>query len=236
MIHKNSRRGTVLTAAAAVLLLAAGGTAIGVGLASNGSPPQPPVAAAAAAPATPVVPAPTVSPGATPEPPARPEPAAPVGPILTRSTPTQLTIPAIGVDSALMGLGRNADGTVEVPPLGAASPAGWYRGSPTPGELGPAALLGHVDSSDGPSVFYRLGEMRPGDEVSVTREDGTVAVFTVDRVEQYAKAEFPSLAVYGNTDNSQLRLITCGGVFDRSIGHYVDNIVVYASLVSSHPA
>jgi sortase (surface protein transpeptidase) len=148
----------------------------------------------------------------------------------------RLTAPAIAVDSALMQLCKNADGTVEVPPLGVDSPAGWYRGSPTPGEIGPAVLLGHVDAAAGPSVFYRLGELTAGDEVTVTREDGTVAVFSVERVERYPKADFPTLEVYGNTDDSQLRLITCGGAFDRSVGHYVDNIVVFASLVTGRPA
>ncbi len=229
----NGRRGGLLTTAAAVLLLAAGSTAIGVALTRSGPPPQ--VRQVAATPVAPSLAAEESSPSAVPEPSAQAEVAASVGPVLSASTPTRVSIPSIGVDSSLMGLGQNADGTVEVPPLGN-TPAGWYRESPTPGEVGPAVLLGHVDSGAGPAVFFRLGEVAPGDEVSVIREDGTVAVFAVERVEQYGKADFPSLTVYGNTDNAQLRLITCGGVFDRSVGHYVDNIVVYASLVSSHPA
>jgi sortase (surface protein transpeptidase) len=146
-------------------------------------------------------------------------------------------VPAIGVSSDLLDLGQQSDGTVEVPPLAADSQAGWYRYSPTPGEQGPSVLLGHVDSAEyGPGIFYDLGALRPGDEVTVTREDGTAAVFAVDRVVSYPKDEFPTLEVYGNTDNAALRLITCGGAFDASTRNYVDNIVVFASLVSSHPS
>jgi hypothetical protein len=244
------RRGGLATAAAAVILVAAGGVAIGVGASRPGPPPQPAAAASAAPSASASAsasssasssaptaaeadgpPAPADSSAAAPA-----DPAAPAALTLPASPPTRLAVPAIGVDSALMQLGKNPDGTVEVPPLGDDSPAGWYRGSPTPGELGPSVMLGHVDTAAGPSVFYRLGELTAGNEVTVTREDGTAAVFSVDRVERYPKADFPTLQVYGNTNDSQLRLITCGGAFDRSIGHYVDNIVVYASLVSSRPA
>jgi len=148
------------------------------------------------------------------------------------STPTQVSIPAIDVDSTLMELGLNADGTVEVPSLAPTAPAGWYRGSPTPGELGPSVILGHVTGSAGPAIFYRLGDMRPGDQVSVTRDDGSIATFTVDAVEQYPKAEFPTQKVYGNTDDAALRLITCGGVFVSAAVPHLDNIVVYATLTN----
>jgi sortase (surface protein transpeptidase) len=98
-------------------------------------------------------------------------------------------------------------------------------------------LLGHVDSAEyGPGVFFDLGDLRPGDEITVTREDGTAAVFAVDRVQSYPKADFPTLEVYGNTDHAALRLITCGGEFDAGTRNYLDNIVAYASLVSSHSA
>ncbi len=124
---------------------------------------------------------------------------------------------------------------MQVPPLARNSPAGWYRFSPTPGELGPSIILGHVDSARyGPAVFFKLGALRPGDLVSVTRADGRVAVFAVDRVVEYAKAQFPAFEVYGNTDNAALRLITCGGRFNLSARSYEDNIVAYASLISSH--
>jgi sortase (surface protein transpeptidase) len=108
--------------------------------------------------------------------------------------------------------------------------AAWYDGSAAPGAVGTAVILGHVDSvEDGPSVFYDLGRLRPGDEISVSRADGSVARFTVDGVRRYPKDEFPSLVVYGDTDYPALRLITCGGEFDQSTGHYEDNVVVFAS-------
>ena len=158
-----------------------------------------------------------------------------VGPTLAASEPTQINIPAIEVDSVLMQLGLNPDGTVETPSLDEASPAGWYTGSPTPGAIGPSVILGHVDSRvEGRTVFYRLGDMRPGDEILVTRADATVAVFVVDGVEVYPKDNFPQFKVYGNTDHAGLRLITCGGEFNKTTRTYPDNVVVYASLVSSH--
>jgi sortase (surface protein transpeptidase) len=160
----------------------------------------------------------------------------PKGPILSASTPTELDIPEIGVASSLLKLGLNPDNTVEVPPLGRDSRAGWYEDSPAPGQLGPSVILGHVDSAEyGPGVFFKLGALRPGNTLSVTRTDHTVAVFRVDRVVSYAKDHFPTLEVYGNTDNAALRLITCGGKFDFSTRNYESNIVAFASLVSSHP-
>jgi len=148
-----------------------------------------------------------------------------------------LSIPAIGVDSTLIQLGLNADRTVQVPPLGADSKAGWYRYSPSPGQLGPSILLGHIDSAKyGPGVFYKLGALRKGNTVSVRRADNTVAVFSIDAVVKYPKDQFPTLTVYGNTDHAALRLITCGGKFDFSAHSYEDNIVAFASLISSHKA
>jgi sortase (surface protein transpeptidase) len=146
-----------------------------------------------------------------------------------------LDLPAIGVHTALMPLGLNPDGTVEVPPLGRDAPAGWYRYLATPGEPGPAVLLGHVDSArEGPAVFFRLGALRPGDPVSVRRVDGSTAVFTVDRVAAYPKSDFPSRAVYGAVDHPALRLVTCGGTFDRARGSYRGSVVVFATLTGRH--
>lgn len=151
--------------------------------------------------------------------------------------PVTLEIPAITVRSPLLQLGQSADGALEVPKPGPHyDDAGWYRWSPTPGSLGPAVLVGHVDSATGgPSVFFRLTSLRRADTVRVTRADGSVVVFGVDEVRRYHKAEFPSQLVYGNTDRPVLRLITCGGPFDRASGHYQDNIVVLASLVTAEP-
>ncbi len=236
----NTRRHRIVIAVAAVLLAAAGGIIVAVGIWGNPAPPQPPVSASQPA-ATSSPAAPPVSNGSAPvassSPAASPAsiPAPVTGPVLPPSKPTRIVIPAIDVDSNLMELGLNKDGTPEVPPFDKDSPAGWYRGSPTPGQLGPSIILGHVDTyKAGPVVFYRLGDVRPGDAVSVTRADNTVAVFTVDRVESFPKKGFPELEVYGNTDSAQLRLITCGGDF---VDHqYENDIVVFASLTSSHPA
>jgi hypothetical protein len=231
----NRRRGSRLATAAAVLFLAIGCTAISFGLWGNPPPPRPPASATEAGPAQKPV---TVTP--SPEPisvPPTPQVARVVGPILTAAEPTQINIPAIGVASVLMQLGQNPDGTVQTPSLDEVSPAGWYTGSPTPGAIGPSVILGHVDSRvEGRTVFYRLGDMRPGDEVLVTRADATVAVFVVDRVEEYPKDNFPQFTVYGNIDHAGLRLITCGGQFNKTTRTYPDNVVVYASLVSSHAA
>lgn len=148
---------------------------------------------------------------------------------LGRSVPVRMDIPAIDVHTALLSLGLQPDGRVAVPPL-ASREAGWYQNSPTPGEIGPAVILGHVDSArTGPGVFYDLRTLLPGDVVRVTRADGTVAVFRVDQVSSFPKSTFPTAAVYGNLDHPGLRLITCGGAFDRSAHSYVDDVVVFAS-------
>ncbi len=160
------------------------------------------------------------------------------GLILQASNPVSLSVPSLGVKSALLDLGLNPDGTVQVPSLtDPDSKAGWYKNSPTPGSVGPAIILGHIDSKQfGPGVFYELGNLKPGAEVDVTRQDGTVAVFKVDGVRSYPKNNFPTKEVYGNIDHAGLRLITCGGTFDPSKGSYESNIVAFASLVSTHKA
>jgi LPXTG-site transpeptidase (sortase) family protein len=223
--ERHGRRGRLGAATAAVLLVVAGGIALVVGVRAQESPPQPPAATGG----VPIPRGPTTS---------DPAPATPAvqGPSLPASLPVRVDVPAIGARSALVQLGLNADGTVEVPPLERDSKAGWYRDSPTPGEVGPSVILGHVDSAEyGPGVFFRLGELRQGDEISVARADGSTAVFTVDRVVSVPKDDFPTLEVYGNTDRAELRLITCGGDFDPSARSYVDNIVVFASLTGSRP-
>ncbi|SDX74636.1 Sortase family protein [Modestobacter sp. DSM 44400] len=150
---------------------------------------------------------------------------------LPASDPVQVRIPALGITSRVMHLGLQRDGSMEVPP--AAYPVGWYDHSPTPGQLGPAVLAGHVDWNGNPGAFYGLAELLPGDEVVVDRADGTVATFRVDRVEEHAKDEFPADAVYDDIDSAGLRLITCGGSFDEDAGDYRDNVIVFASLVTT---
>ncbi|MGI8407554.1 MAG: class F sortase [Actinomycetota bacterium] len=156
-----------------------------------------------------------------------------ITPTLPRSEPATLDIPAIDVHSVVQQVGQTADGALEVPAPGPHyDEAAWYRHSPTPGELGPSVLLGHIDSAaNGPSVFFDLGKLLPGDRISVTRADDSVATFIVDKVARYSKNDFPTNLVYGDIDHAGLRILTCGGAFDNSTGHYLDNIVVFASLL-----
>jgi hypothetical protein len=172
---------------------------------------------------------------ATPAPPTGPPPAATADVLaatpLTEARPVRIRIPAIGADSALIGLGLQADGTLQVPADG--SIAGWFTGSPTPGELGPAVIAAHVDWNHAPGAFFHLRDLERGDEVAVDRADGSTARFVVLGVEQYPKDAFPTERVYGDIDHAGLRLITCGGSFDRAARSYRDNVVVYAGLVGS---
>jgi hypothetical protein len=151
---------------------------------------------------------------------------------LGRSVPVRLRIPAIGVDSSVMPLGLAPDGTVQVPPVTAHDRAGWYRHSPTPGEVGPSVILGHVTvGAYGDGVFRRLARLRRNDRIVVRLENGTAAVFTVSAVRTVAKADFPAHDVYGDVDRPELRLITCGG--PRTGDGYLDNVIVFAALTSS---
>jgi hypothetical protein len=162
---------------------------------------------------------------------------APTGPIEAAppttalvAEPVSLVIPAIGVSSSLVHLGLTSTGALQVPPTTAV--AGWYTGSPRPGAIGSAVIAGHIDSHQGPGVFYRLSLLHPGDRVYVRRSDGTLAVFKVTEVQMYPKNAFPTTAVYGATPTPELRLITCGGTFDYSTRSYLSNTVVYASEVT----
>jgi hypothetical protein len=153
------------------------------------------------------------------------------GPSLRRSPPVSIAIPAIGVRSGLLHLGVNADGTMQVPSLlTSAGEAAWYKYSATPGQLGASVIEGHVDSYEGPAVFFRLGALRPGDRVDVRLADGVTAVFRVTGVRRYLKSAFPARAIYGTTASAALRLITCGGQFDSATRHYLGSTVVFASL------
>jgi sortase (surface protein transpeptidase) len=151
------------------------------------------------------------------------------GVVLPKSDPVVVSIPRIGVRSRLVKLGLK-DGEMEVPDKPA--DAGWFDRGPTPGALGPAVIAGHVTWNGAHGVFYRLRTMRPGDQVTVTREDGKTAVFTVSRVARFSKSEFPSRAVYGPIDHAGLRLITCGGTYDAAQHKYLDNVIVFAKLES----
>jgi hypothetical protein len=141
--------------------------------------------------------------------------------------PVRIRIPAIGVDARVARVGLDHAGALEVP--SGWDDAGWYVHGPRPGEPGPAVIVGHVDSTSGPAVFYRLGGLRPGATIRVVRQDGSAVSFRVHRVGRWPKDGFPTRLVYGATRRPTLRLITCGGAFDPATGHYLDNTVVFAN-------
>ncbi|WP_460461658.1 class F sortase [Arthrobacter pigmenti] len=210
------RRGSYVASAAAALILLTGcthsaaSTSAGVEEAAD--------VAASSTPSTPVPATVTTDPGLK-----RP-------PVMAASEPVSVHIPSINVQSELLSLGLQGDGSLQVPPGDPGSPAAWYNGSPTPGERGPAILLGHVNATDGgEGVFADLEDLNAGDVVKVQRADGTTARFTVTSSAQYSKDDFPTDAVYGYTAGSELRLITCDGL-DPATGEFEDNYVVYAQL------
>lgn len=231
-VQRGNRRRWLLPAVAAVLAL--NGLVLGgVALANQHHAPQPArrllgqIPAANAQPRAPIAVGPTRSVSVARYP-------APLQ--LAPSRPLAVSIPAIGVKSTLLQLGLNANHTIQVPSLFALpSQAGWYKYSPTPGSIGPSVILGHIDTYKGPSVFYNLGAMRPGELIDVTLADGEVAVFRANAVASYLKTTFPTSAVYGNTNYAALRLITCGGAFDSTTHQYLSSTVVYATLIGSHP-
>ncbi|WP_422774623.1 class F sortase [Plantactinospora sp. WMMC1484] len=220
-----------------VALLALSGTALlTAGLnPAPAQPPQPALTEAGEASAQPApgpetaIPTPTTTPG-TASGPLPGLPAPPPAVALPRSEPVRITIPKIKVNAKIIPLGVEDDGTVQVPSLKEARLAGWYKGGASPGEIGNAVVVGHVDSAAiGPAVFFRLGSLKRGDRIEVTRKDGKVARFTVDAVTSYPKTDFPSELVYGDAETAQLQVVTCGGTFDRKKGSYPHNIVVSAT-------
>jgi len=149
--------------------------------------------------------------------------------LYARSEPVRLRIPKINLDTTFVApLGLNADKTVSVPD--SYEQVGWYTYGATPGEIGPAVILGHVDSYKGAAVFYHLGQLEKGDEVEVTRADGTVATFVVTDMERKPQDNFPTERVYGPIDYAGLRLVTCTGIYDHGILRYSHNLIVYAEL------
>lgn len=180
-----------------------------------------------ASPNTPAVPGP---------PPAATTRTAPTHPALAPFTmgaaaPLSITVPTANITSSLGQVALNPDGTIQVPTdFGQAA---WYRLGPTPGELGPAVIVGHVDSRTGPAVFYQLSSIRPGQMIDVTRTDKSVAHFRVDAIEVYRRDQFPTKTVYGPINYAGLRLITCGGTYNKNAKAYEANVVVFATLVHS---
>jgi sortase (surface protein transpeptidase) len=138
-----------------------------------------------------------------------------------------IQIPAIGVDARVVAVGLGPNRSMEVP---AADLAGWYEPGPRPGAAGPAVIVGHVDSRRGPAVFFRLGQLRRGDRIVVGRASGGAGSFVVERVERQPKQALPVARIWNRTHRPVLRLISCGGSFDRATGHYRDNVIVYANL------
>ncbi|HEX4062124.1 MAG TPA: class F sortase [Streptosporangiaceae bacterium] len=146
------------------------------------------------------------------------------------SPPVSITIPVIGVRAHIIHLGLTRSGALQVPST--TTVAGWYTGSPAPGAIGSSIIAGHIDSVSGPGIFYHLSSLRPHDKVYVKEKDDRLAVFSVNSVREYPKIDFPTLRVYGATPTPQLRLITCGGTFDPQTRHYLNNVIVYATLTS----
>jgi hypothetical protein len=214
------------------LFLLAGAAALGVALASQRHAPSPTPAAAG------VVAGPVSFPSAKPQKPAAAsaEPSQ-AEPSLAESTPESIVIPAIGVHSVIQQVGLAANGTIQVPPLGytpLTNEAAWFKYSPSPGQIGASIIEGHIDSAyQGPSVFFRLGALLPGDRIEVTLADGVTGIFAVTGVREYPKAVFPTALLYGDPGYAALNLVTCGGSFDSATRHYLSNIIVFARLVGS---
>ncbi|WP_433544305.1 class F sortase (plasmid) [Streptomyces sp. CA-294286] len=161
--------------------------------------------------------------------PAVPKPVRASHPPLPRSSATKLSVPAMTIEAPITGLGLDRAGRLATPPVDNPRLAGWYRDGPSPGEAGTALIVGHRDTRTGPAIFLNLNALDPGDTVSVLRADRRTAVFTVDAVRTYKKEAFPDAEVYGKTRRPELRLLTCGGKFDRKTG-YTANVVVFAHL------
>ncbi|WP_396888530.1 class F sortase [Micromonospora craniellae] len=154
----------------------------------------------------------------------------------TAARPVSLSVPSIEVSAPVKPVGDAPDGTIGVPPLSRHEETGWYDRGPVPGDPGPAVIVGHVDTKSGPSVFYDLGRLRVGDTIEVTREDRSVAVFTVDSVEHFPKDQLPADRVYGHDGPPTLRLITCGGQWLGGRDGYADNVIAFANLTTTRPA
>ncbi|MFI1165179.1 class F sortase [Streptomyces sp. NPDC020801] len=155
------------------------------------------------------------------------------GEALPRSVPERISIPDIGVDAPFTKLSIGSSGHLDAPPSNDTNLVGWFQGGVSPGERGSSIVVGHVDTKTGPAVFERLDTLEPGSTVNITRADGIVARFEVDSVQTFSKKDFPDDEVYADTPSAQLRLITCGGSYNRSVQDYEANVVVFAHLDSA---
>lgn len=240
---QRGRRGTFGVAAAAALLLVAGLVVLVLGIRGHDGPPQPaavPSVSAAAEPRPSMTPSPDATKppaGATPpKATAAPMPKSDLGQFLEASAPTSIEIPSIGLRSTtFVPLSVQSNGTISVP--GTVNEVGLYRDGPTPGQLGPSVLAAHVDSPTGAKgIFYKLGAVKPGDQVRITRADQTTVTFTVDKVQAYRKTAFPTDQVYrGDYKRAEIRLVTCGGPVDNA-NEYRDNVVVFGHLTNARAA
>ncbi|MFD6285495.1 class F sortase [Streptomyces sp. NPDC060205] len=195
---------------------------------------QPPQSPRPSQPAQPAQTSPPPQPPRQPQQPPQPrKPRQPQQPhTLARSKPTSLNIPYLRLRAPVIGLGLDRRQQLTTPPVDKPRLAGWYEGGPSPGEKGTAVVVGHLDTRTGPAVFAGLSTLKPGLLVEALRADGRTAVYTVDAVRVYEKARFPSREVYAARQRPELRLITCGGVYDRRSG-YKSNVVVFAHLTKT---
>lgn len=223
MIHSAKIRRSRLPAGAAALLLLVAGCASPEANDTD-NPVQSPAASSS-----------SVEVSASPSPPlSSAEQADQTPPAMEASRPASFAIPALERTGEIIETGLREDKTLEVPPDNEGAPASWYTGSPTPGQVGPSVLLGHVNSTEDESgVFYNLEALKSGDQIEVTREDGSTAVFEVYKSELYPKNDFPTKAVYFPVESAELRLITCDG-FTESTGEFADNLVIYAKLIDAN--
>lgn len=225
--RRSARLRRILTGTPASFALLVGAVLIAHGLTTPTPPPQPTPDQGFAA-----------ADKATPAPPAAPTPVpaglAPLA-VLAPAAPTRVRIPAIGVDAPLTGLSLESNGQLAAPPETERNLAGWYRAGTSPGSIGTAILVGHVDTRQGPAVFYGLGALKRGDVIEVDRADHLDAVFTVDAVEAYPATDFPDRRVYAPAARPELRLITCGAGFDQKHQRYLGNVVVFAHMTGNHP-
>jgi hypothetical protein len=243
-----TRRGRCVVVLGMTGLMVGGGWLVADGMDAASGPPQPsaaeaalPFTASGSHPAASAAPGPratasagaasggTPSPGASASPSGSPSADAlpPAAAPMTASAPVRVTIPHIGVDAPLTEVGLAADGTIQTPPLAEKNLAAWYRDSADPGAQGTSVIVGHVDNTSGPAVFYGLGALKKGNLVDVTRADGRTAEFTVYGIQVFPRATFPAAKVYGPTGHPELRLITCGGSYSKAAG-YSGNVVVFA--------
>lgn len=223
MTQLTGRHRSIIAVAASVVLALIGTVVLFLAKGAAESPPQPSIVAVQT-PASPTAasapPLKVANSGKGPD----------LGPILKESRPVGIDIPSIGVRTRnFVDLDQDAKGVLEVPTD--YSSVGWYTGGTSPGQLGPAILVGHVDSKNGPAIFYKLGALKPGAKVKVARKDGSTATFQVDRIRTFDKNKFPTNEIYGATDRAELRMITCGGTFDPKTGHYDQNVIAFAHLV-----